>query len=99
MTTKCVFCKTPDGKYTCCLNRGCKICEKCYNELFIDTKYGFAPRSSQFNWLNCAECQKEIVDITWIDQKGHLRYQMSSYRFVNNMYSYFNGNAGIKYSS
>lgn len=99
MTKSCVFCKAPDGKYTCCLNNGCKLCVTCYQELFIDTKYGFAPRSSQFNWLNCTECQKEIVDITWIDQKGHLRYQMSSYRFFNNMYSYFNGNAGIKYSS
>lgn len=94
-----MFCKTPNAKYTCCLNEGCKLCEKCNNELFVETKYGFAPRNLQFNWLNCLYCRKEIVDITWIDDKGLLRYQMSAYRFIKNMNSYHNSLGGMKFRS
>jgi len=99
MTMNCVFCKKPDIKYTCCLANGCKICEYCFNELFVETKYGFSPKDTQYNWHNCPDCQKEIVYITWIGDRGAVRYQMSAYRFVKNIYGFYNGIGGLKYSS
>ncbi len=99
MTTSCVFCKTPNVDYTCCINRGCRMCECCYKELFVETKYGFAPRNSRFNWHNCPECMREIADLTWYDSRGRLKYMMSAWQYVKCMNSYFNGSAGFKYSS
>lgn len=95
----CVFCKTPNVNYTCCLDRGCAMCECCYKELFVDTKYGFAPRNQQLNWLTCPECQREIVDLTWYDLKGHLKYKMSGIQYVKNLNSYLKSAAGSQYSS
>ena len=88
MTMSCVFCKSPSVKYICCFNEGCKLCDKCDKELFVETKYGFAPRNQQYNWINCPHCLKEIVDLNWVDSNGNPRYQMSSYQFIKNM-NYF----------
>lgn len=99
MTTSCVFCKTPNVDYTCCINRGCRMCECCYKELFVETKYGFAPRNPRFNWHNCPECMREIIDLTWIDLKGHLKYKMSGIQYVKNLNYYYQGLAGLKYSN
>ena len=99
MTMSCVFCKATTKKYTCCLLNGCKICEACYNDLFVETTHGFAPKDLQCDWLNCPECKKEIVDIIWSDNHGVLKCRRSAYRFVENMYSLFNGPAGLKYSN
>ena len=95
----CVFCGTPNVKYTCCLERGCKMCDFCYNELFVETKYGFAPKSLRVNWYDCPDCQREIVDLTWYDTRGRLKYMMSGWQYVKNLNFYFNRHAGLKYSN
>ena len=86
MTKSCVFCKTPNVDYTCCLSSGCKMCECCYKELFVETKYGFAPRNPRFNWHNCPECMREIMDLTlkthessWQEGNAGLTYSYSSF--------------------
>ena len=99
MTMNCVFCKSPNVKYTCCLNEGCKLCDNCDKELFFETKYGFAPRSEQYNWINCPRCKKEIVDLTWFDSNGILRYEMSGIQFIKNVQFYINFNSRVKYGN
>jgi hypothetical protein len=75
------------------------MCDFCYNELFVDTKYGFAPKSMQYHWINCLDCQREIVDVAWIDDRGVLHYKMSGYRFVQKMHSLSHSISGAHYSS
>lgn len=83
----CVFCMTTNVKYTCCLDRGCKICTNCYDALFVETKYGFAPRNQQLNWHSCPECEREIIDLTWFDSYGKLKFMSSGLQYIKNMNS------------
>jgi hypothetical protein len=95
----CVFCGTPNVKYTCCLERGCKMCDFCYNELFVETKYGFAPKSLRVNWYDCPVCQREIVLMTSLNGKGGLTCKWSGFQFVKNVQSLTRSHAGMQYSS
>jgi hypothetical protein len=42
---------------------------------------------------------REIIDLTWIDLKGHLKYKMSGIQYVKNLNYYYQGLAGLKYSN
>lgn len=94
----CVFCGTPNVKYTCCLERGCKMCGDCYSELFVETKYGFAPKSLRVNWYNCPDCQREIVLMTSLNGKGGLTCKWSGLQFVKNIQSLSHSISGAHYS-